>query len=118
MKRDMDLVKQILIQVEALDQAALNLRVEGYDQTTVNEHILLCVQAGFLDGGVTQDSMGRAADSVVKRLTWQGHEFLQLARNNALWNKAKSTFKDKAISYSFEMLFAYLKQEAIHFIPS
>jgi hypothetical protein len=118
MKRDPDLIKQILIQVEALDQAALNLSVEGYDQSTVNEHILLCVDAGLLDGGVTQDSLGRAAVSVVKRLTPPGHEFLRLARNSPLWNKAKSTFKEKAVTYSVEMLFAYLKQEVTHFLPS
>jgi hypothetical protein len=117
MKRNIDLVKQILIQVEALDQAVLNLKVEGFDQSVVNEHILLCIQAGLLNGTVDEDSLGRAADSVVKRLSWNGHEFLQLARNTPLWNKAKSTFKDKAVSFSVEMFFAYLKQEAIHYLP-
>ena len=117
MKRDMDLVKQILLEAEDLDTPKLDLPIEGYDQIVVNEHVYLCTQAGLIEATILRDQDGRAAQVITSRLTWQGHEFLQLARNNALWNKAKSNFKDKAVNFSFEMLFLYLKQEAVHLFP-
>ena len=117
MIRDMELIKQILQKVEELDKSKLNLPIEGYDQLTVNEHIYLCNQANLLEATITRSSQGKAEVAVVDRLTMKGHDFLQHARNNTLWNNVKAKFKEKAVSYSVEMFYLALKQEAIHFLP-
>ena len=117
MQRDLDLMKQILIEVEALDKPRLDLPINGYDKIVVNEHIYLCSQDGFLEATILRDSEGQAAQAIVSRLTSQCHEFLRLARNTNLWNKAKSTFKDKAVDITIQTLFLYMKQEAIHLLP-
>ena len=111
MKRDLDLIKKILIQVEALDKPAVNVPVEDVPQIVVNEHVYLCKQAGLLEAEIQRDSEGAAVICLMERLTWNGHEFLQLARNEALWTKAKSILAKKAITFSFEMLVEVLKQE-------
>ncbi|MGO8839441.1 MAG: DUF2513 domain-containing protein [Limisphaerales bacterium] len=46
------------------------------------------------------------------RLTWAGHDFLDAARNDTIWNKAKDEFLKPGISWTFSILFEWLKQEA------
>jgi hypothetical protein len=41
---------------------------------------------------------------MLKRLTWEGHEFLDKAKNEKVWNKAKSIIKEKGISLSLDAL--------------
>ncbi len=40
----------------------------------------------------------------VKGLTWAGHEFLDAARNDTVWNKTKEIVKDKGGSVPFEVV--------------
>ena len=46
------------------------------------------------------------------RLTWEGHDFLDAARNGDTWHKAKDTLFKKGLSVSFDVLKAYLISEA------
>ena len=55
MKRDMDLVRQIMIQVESTDEETLRqrpLQVEGHDLATVARHVELLQEAGLVDAHV------------------------------------------------------------------
>jgi len=45
-------------------------------------------------------------------LTWQGHEFLDAARNEIIWNKAKSKVLEVSGGWSLELLKTYLLFEA------
>jgi hypothetical protein len=48
----------------------------------------------------------------VKRLTWQGYDFLQVTRDDTVWSKAvKHVFKP-ATSWTVSLLLEWLKQEA------
>jgi hypothetical protein len=92
MKRDMDLVRQILMVCETAPggYAPDDLRVEGYTDEQIGYHVMLMVQAGLMEGG---DRPGQNPTSPTWRannLTWEGHEFLDSVRNDTTWNKAKS----------------------------
>ena len=78
MKRDLDLIKQILNEVEAIDKPKVNLTIEGFDQIVVNEHVYLCQQAALLEATILRDQEGQAAQAITSRLTWQGHNFYNL----------------------------------------
>ena len=39
-----------------------------------------------------------------KRLTWNGHEFLDSIRDNKIWEKTKEHFSQKGIEMSFELV--------------
>ena len=91
MKRDMDLVRTILLAVEKDGTTPLdwieNFQVEGYDDDLVGYHVWLLAQAGFLDAidGSTFD--GFSYDP--RCLTWQGAEFLESIRDPEVWRRTK-----------------------------
>ncbi|HEX8523206.1 MAG TPA: DUF2513 domain-containing protein [Tepidisphaeraceae bacterium] len=91
MKRDMDLIRKILQQLEEhpAGNAPESVAVDGTDPLVVGYHCALLVEAGLVDGAV-QDNMGESPTATIHRLTWQGHEFLDASRSDALWNKVKT----------------------------
>ncbi len=106
MKRDPDLIRQILLAVEEknnLDQLfPTNLGITGWDNADIDYHALLLIEAGYLEGKATPMGQGNVM-VVIKRLTWEGHEFLDAARDDGRWAKAKSAIS-KAGGWSFEVL--------------
>lgn len=108
MKRDMDLIRQILLELEAMPwpKTPRTLKVSEYDQEEVNYHLLLMAEAGLLKlkgeekpGGVTAQPW---------RLTWKGHEFLETSRNDTAWRRAKQALSDKVGGVPFNVLQALL----------
>ncbi|MBI4635821.1 MAG: DUF2513 domain-containing protein [Candidatus Rokubacteria bacterium] len=107
MKRDMDLVRSLLLYLEekADDQMA-DIVIEGYDEFTIGYHLILLYEAGLLEG---EPSVSSTSKRVIRvhpmRLTWQGHDFLAAARNDTIWQKTKA----KAASEAGDVPFALLK---------
>lgn len=102
MKRDMDLVRQILIAIEETPDDSVDLNFEEYEEELINYHVGLLVEAGLIKGLGTQ-----ATDTTYwspERLTWAGHEFLDAARNETVWNSAKNLVKEKGGSIPFDVL--------------
>ena len=92
MKRDLDLVREILRFIEEYDgdipKLGICVEIEGHSKSKVDYHLNMMHQAGLLDGQRVNPS--RYAGSVnVFGLTWDGHEFLDTARDDARWEKAK-----------------------------
>lgn len=99
MTRDMDLIRALLLQLEAMEKRPSDvmhivpdddtLAIEGYTVEQVEHHLSLIHEAGFLDhvGG------GQPMEGIMfRRLSWQGYEFLDTLRDPAVWR----TTKDKA----------------------
>ena len=42
------------------------------------------------------------------RLTWEGHEFLDAARDQGLWDRVKAAGSDHAVGMSFELMKVFL----------
>ncbi|EPM6964304.1 TPA: DUF2513 domain-containing protein [Vibrio harveyi] len=103
MKRDMELIRKLLLAVEKNPR---ELQVEGYDVEEVGYHTLLLIEAGLLDG-ITSDTLDNTSIVPtfisVNRLTWDGHEFLDNIRKEEVWNTIKSEFKDASISTVFSV---------------
>jgi hypothetical protein len=114
MKRDMDLIRRILLDVE--EKAGSNpiksfdLAIPGYSPEVVSHHVLLLQQAGLLTAVNFSSSDG--FDVRPKALTWDGHEFLASARNDTVWNKVKDQVKEKLTSVPFEVFKALLLKAA------
>lgn len=93
MKRDIDLVRQILQQIEErnpenADPGVLNVRVNSRSMAVVSGHLQIMCDAGLVGG------MGPHSVISCERLTWEGHEFLEQSRDEGIWEEAK----DKAIT--------------------
>jgi hypothetical protein len=93
MERDMDLIRHLLLFVEKdslFDGRAMispeipsDFGADHYSLDQVAYHVGLLIEAGLLKGAV-----GPVAP-YVSRLTWQGHEFLDDIRDQAIWAKTK-----------------------------
>lgn len=92
MKRDLSLIRDILLTCEAAP-AGNELEADSFDALSVDrmtlvEHIALLSEAGLLSAidTSTQDD----DDYIIQRMTWEGHEFLNSVRDDGLWRKQRS----------------------------
>jgi hypothetical protein len=114
MKRDMELARLILMRIEAQENYRDNIscEFEGYTEEQVHYHIMLLSEAGLVVA-INASSM-QDIQWIPQRLTWQGHEFLDSARDNTIWSKAKEIMA-KTGGFAFEvakpLLVDLLKQQ-------
>jgi hypothetical protein len=113
MKRDMDLIRSILLWVEARPEGhniGWQLQIEGHTSEEVGFHVHLLGQAGLLlvDDETMSESTSPCASPV--SLTWAGYEFLESA-DDTLWAKAKSKVIAPAGGIAFTLLLEWLKAE-------
>jgi len=107
MQRDMDLVRDLLLQVDKapkeIDSDDLLLLLEP--QPPLEKfyyHLeLLALEAGFLTG-LRIDTLGDDGWIELK-LTWAGHEFLDKIRDPAIWQETQQVAK-KAGGFSLDIL--------------
>ena len=111
MKRDMDLIRHLLLKAEASDGT---FSVHGNLETYQVEQM---IDAGLIDGRVSHEIGATARQSFIHRLTWEGHDFLDAARDETLWSKAKEKFLKPSASFTFEILKGWLKSEITKHLP-
>ena len=109
MKRDMDLIRLQLLLVEG-EQPTPDL--SAYTEAQRIYHMALCIEAGLVDGVVRTNEVGEPNGTVAIRLTWNGHEFLDAARNDTLWRKALAHVKKAGIAVTLPVLEDLLKKGA------
>ena len=109
MKRDMDLVRAILIDVEQCsDWAGGDLpEFDKWSQAEVGYHVKIMIEVGLLDGCEQTGDGDVGYNFGGIELTWTGHEFLAMARDNTAWKKAKAKM-GKASVFGFSILQALL----------
>jgi DNA-binding transcriptional ArsR family regulator len=106
MKRNMDLVRDILFRLEEKSDPVEWLRpddVKEYSPSEVGYHIKLMYEAGLIEAEDCTTSDSPLA-WIAYHPTWEGHDFLEAARNEGIWSKAKSIIASKGGSMTFEIL--------------
>jgi len=99
MRRDMDLVRELLLRLEAIpiqagSAAMLSLNrpplvLDGDDVDKIAYNLRLITDARFLNLTRSQ-----GADTIgILGLTWEGHEFLDTVRDPEIWRKTKEEAK-------------------------
>ncbi len=90
MKRDMELVRAILMKMEDCESAkAPKLALEGFSPEQVGYHVLIMMEAGLLVGVQTKEIDAEPSARPV-RLTWEGHDFVAACREEGRWQKTKA----------------------------
>jgi hypothetical protein len=91
MKRDMDLVRKILLACADHEHgyAPGNLAIKGYSEEQIGHHVYLMMQAGLVKGGDVTGAEDPSPQAVLGSVTWAGHEFLEASRDEGRWSKAK-----------------------------
>lgn len=118
MKRDMNLIRQLVFHIEAasdqLDSSTIKL--PNYGQDEIGYHCELMKEAGLIHADKTTDLDARYSEMMIYRLTWAGHDFLDAAKDDNLWNKVTKRIKDKVTSMAFDGLVALLKSAGQHLV--
>lgn len=106
MKRDMDLVREILLKIEKqyISTAIYDLEIEGYDMATVAYHCKILHEAGLISAYKAQYANNEIWSFVVGSLTWKGNEYLDKVRDNSVWEKTKDTIKQKGLPLIFDTI--------------
>jgi hypothetical protein len=118
MKRDLDLARQLLLEVE--DHGAncplTDLAHAGEADERVRHHVRLLV-----DDGLLKEAERTSAGVPCVRLTNEGHEFLEVATSEALWRDAKWLVQEKTGALSFravrELLASWAAEAVFGFAP-
>jgi hypothetical protein len=102
MRRDPDLIRALLLAVEAADGELLHQpAVRGYDRRTVHFHVRLLLEAGYLSTALPDRSIRQ--DWILLRLSWSGYDFLDRVRDGEVWRGTKQVAA-KLGSWSLETL--------------
>lgn len=92
MKRDLDLVRAILVTAEDSLKAVTEeelLELDG-DIHKLAFHVELMSEHGLIVGNVTYDGFRTQPLSIeIDRVTWQGFDYLDAIRSPKVWNRAK-----------------------------
>lgn len=108
----MDLVRDILFLLEKKSDPEDWVKpedFEGYLPDEVGYHIKLMHEAGLIEA-VDASSMSNPIAWIATHPTWEGHDFLEAARNEGIWKKAKSIISEKGGSMTFDILKQLLTQ--------
>lgn len=106
MKRDMDLIRKIVLAVEdrppgsAVDQ----IQIDGYTEQQIGYHSYLVVDSGLAQGIDTQSLADVLPSWLILHLTSAGHDFADAARNETTWNKAKDMVNKNAGSATIDIV--------------
>lgn len=109
MKRDMDIIRLLLIEQESGERPP---ELAEYDERLVVYNSVLMMDAKLIEGDVTVDENGEVIQSIIFRMTWAGHDFLDSTRDPTVWQKAKDRVIKPGVSWSFSILVEFLKTEA------
>lgn len=94
MKRDMELIRKILITAQ---NGNLQGQIDGYSDDEIKYNKALAIEKGLLKGSVAQDH-SKLTDIpgavLTKGITWEGHDFIDAIESDSNWNKVKSYLKE------------------------
>lgn len=115
MRRDLDLVRSILLWIEAQPEGHninWTVAIAGHTDEQIGYHVHLMEQAGLLIASDATYSESRSPSAIPVSITWNGHEFLNAAKDSNLWARAKANVIGPAGGVAFTVLLEWLKAEA------
>ena len=114
MKRDLDLVRQILIAMESGEHGFVGdtFTIEDYSDEQIGYHVFLMADAGLISALDATTISDESPSAIPKSITWAGHDFLDSVRDETVWKKACSMVINPTVGVAFDVLIAWLKEEA------
>lgn len=87
MRRDMDVVREIVLAVSSASGQVNS--VEGVSDEDFASHAQLLEEAGLIEAALSPPGKRIATVAMIFRLTWAGHEFADSIRDPKVWAKTK-----------------------------
>ena len=114
MKRDIDLIRTILLSMEANEHgfAGTSPAIEGHSEEQIGYHVYLMGQAGLITTADATCLSDQSPNAIPLSITWAGHDFLDSVKDETLWKKAKTIVLKPAAGVAFDVLVEWVKAEA------
>lgn len=114
MRRDLDLARKILLAIEASkddEPASIRLPMREYDDLHLSHHVRLLMEAGLIHA-IETHRIEPGLAWTPHMLTWQGHDFLDAIRDDAVWDKIKAKFADHGGDLPSDIIYEIALDEA------
>jgi len=115
MKREMDLIRAIVLAVEDHPHgfAPHDITIDGYSAEQIGHHNYLHWKEGYVEGFDLTSLSDTSHVAGITSLTWKGHEFADLARGERGWAHVMKLVREKGDTVSIgvlvQLLSAYMK---------
>ncbi len=108
----MELVRKILLAIESHEAGFFRneLEIEGYTEEKVGYHVYLMMEAGLVNGVDETVMTSTSPSAIATGLTWEGHEFIDAARNETIWKTAMQKVQSIGGSVTIAVLTALLRK--------
>jgi len=116
MKRDPDLIRELLLSLEQKpdDKVDILPSIDGYTDSESRYHCRLLAQAGYVDFEPELTKTGRIIKVYVFNLSWKGQKFLEASRDETLWKKGLAVVAAQTGGVAIDLLRAWLLHQAKH----
>lgn len=96
MRRDLDLIRSILLSAENAEAAFDGMCLVNGPRTpdVVGFHVELAASHGLIRAKVDRSNGGRVANIWIESLTWEGYDYLDAIRSPKVWGKAKEAIRE------------------------
>jgi len=98
-KLDLDLIKDILVEVEKLDvKVPKEISLDGYDPIAVARHIEMLYDDKLIEGIAHSDLSSSIKTVMIKDMSFRGHGFLAAMREDTIWGQIKSVMSPESLA--------------------
>lgn len=107
MKRDLDLIRHILIVIENSDSDKLTVdsfTTDEFNEKMVSFHISLLLDCGYIEAAKFTVIGQKYQQYIVKRMTSSGYDYLDAIRSDNIWFKTKEALKSIGNSASLDII--------------
>jgi len=104
----MELTRKILFAIEEQyepgEGVLWGLNIEGYDMRTIAEHCDLLYQQGFVKSYKATYGGDTIQVFAVGNISSRGYDYLELIRNDTVWDKTQAEIEKKQLPQTFEAI--------------
>ena len=103
MKRDLDLIRGILLAIEKSPWSqiyASSLVIDDVASEAIIYNAFLAWDAGFVEAGTVSAPSGN--NLLIRRMTFDGHDFLDMVRADEQWSTIRQMAQDSSIELTVE----------------
>lgn len=109
MKRDLELIRRIMLAAEAVPAGAQvmgsELNIDDVPPSALAGHLKLLIDGGYLEGNTFGGWSALEPGHVsVLGIPWKGHEFLDAVRDESVWHKIRDRTAEMAGPVSLSVI--------------
>lgn len=102
MKRDLNLVREILLWTDQQEEGSFgcNPEIPEYTEEQVAYHVHIMGQAGLVESADITDMGSSSPAGLLMSVTWAGHDFIRVSKDETTWKKAQSKVLSSGMSFT------------------